>query len=1677
MLQAEHTVSQQSATCQTAVHALQDAKFQILMLQEKVKEKNNQLCLLSMSLESVKAQSSSLVQDDSHTQNFVFGGKDTQQLENEFGNAEDTYINSFVTVDGLQWNSTDQLSAHISVVKQKEVSEGSGVISEIGQDAFGDQLDKWAVKLDFPKKHVSHDNVVVQGHLCTHVVDANVSMLFHYPQTPVQESSTTQLECLEHFGLEHNGCFQQVTLENNLDTSVKYVTECSLGEASTITWAKSSQTPSQTEQDMSVVTLEKVNSLENPLAEESTRYNSQLMKVHNHICKFKSFVEKESFSEKHEHSFSEKVFADNSIFLDDLLHQIDLLFNLNKDVLHFCPKTLHPNQLLQCKNAMATKTVSDYDKNVYQSTDNNYLELNDSPDTSSIANLPASAEIDLLKNCLQAAQAEKNVLLSKVESQEQQTIDCDVLQRKTESQAYALSVELSECKKALKESELANIGMQEMIDCNCIEMESLQLQLSESNKIMELLQNTLSEKDDPFSGIQTKSQQCLDEDYIVGSKQQEQCDIENEHAVNHDFQGQLQVKDFKIGIILDEKKRLNTEFNSLLSVSSIENRSLRRDTEEQDHKMKLLMDEKDNLDANIYSIKSNFNKMHNLQQLLGDKVKTILVRSNELAELGSIAKCRSEKIKCLQSHLLGVREKLFEAEQIGKKMSEESNKEMGRLLSVVHDLENKVSEAHKENVELKLRMNTEEEEHRLREDDLVSEKMTLSNQLKDAKDELLIIDNNLKYECNSLKHEIKSKKKSEGMLRSEMDLLREEYRKSMNAMQSLNKINYELCNEKKIMEDTISNFKYDSISIQKEFEAKTGNLQNKNDSLILKHSVNSKELERERMQLKEMNKNVHEQVHALLNQVDNLNEKLTQSECLRGSAINLHDDDNRVLSMQLDESQSQLHATNIELESVKKQLRDMSDLMENKTACLNEELNMLLVKVDCKEKVLHDVEQELAKARDELLVSQKDKRVLKNNYDSCLGDMSQKVADSDGVIQELQAKLLEISYNHSNEHRKMKDLYDKKVSELTETHDASDRKIYTVNKSMECILDEKNRISDLYTETLTQLEHATHELELKSSEFLVEKSDLMQSHNKEIEESKNVYKLQLFTLNENYQSLENIYGNQQNLITDICNKHVQDKKDAEKAFEVQIAESHEAAHMKDLDISWLKNQMIEMKNDHEKELLEEQDMHERHAADLERKCTLALSELGHIHQSMWMEPAIMLQGCTDLFSSKDDALTMPRNVLTASDDLVHSVSLQDQCVDSSKFVNLQCQVESLLSVQNATETCLKMLNDASLSRAHITSEVQRMCYTLGKRSCNLLHENISIGQNLKMTTDDNGSEFNLMQGCDEVSMFASNAPTNQAKQMTDEALNRYLISSHNFPYDIYQQNSDCVTKNESSQNECESMLWSSSYAHATTCRGHLSESMDETDLAENSMVVGLPQYKTDIVPALIGYQPDNHFHTVHDKTEASAFDVGEECSYMPTYNLDCLQSSTLTYSNNSMPTFVCGSVCRRAEKADAYVQTQLVDTSVCSVEGTSLDLYHRSQLNKQVAIFNQNVSDSFPISCIMTEGKHSADEWSAHFQLHDAYLQLFYEAQLEILKTLCVQESQRDSQPTDSDTVAAVLKTVLNTMQKHQKLIALEQRILSKLYFVRDLGKWFDYDATSGVINRQLFQETQVGQN
>ncbi|XP_076469593.1 LOW QUALITY PROTEIN: uncharacterized protein LOC143299932 [Babylonia areolata] len=742
LTQAGERVEQQVSMCQMWVQALQDARGQILALQDKVTEKNNLLQHLSHTLSLRTTELTSLQHREAQLQHMVHtlqqqavdGGDgvsaaQTQAarvatLELELERLGSEHAHSLQSVSELRQQLQVSESTCQALVSEKELALEKivGLEDELCQLAA--VRDDALRKMSDLEQQVQEGSMLIQAQshfhaeeagervaqleqqivelneqhrLQVHQLQLSLGQSSEPPQTDLhnlknvinsQQGEVLSLqEQLKHKEDELAASRQQLqSLQDQLDDlHSQYQQQQSEATQTVLSWQQQVQ----------------------ELRDENSRYRQQMARVQEQVCSFRECLQ---FSPPGALSSRMGQDANNcGVFSSDG----DVTDQLKQLQASFTYLLTQYSDIVERSNHIQSEvqTASQATPNILERPRSE--EQKDGTDTAveteqlqcEVAKWMAAvqerdAQMEALTSQLQSVSEEKQRLAFLVQQQEQvteqQTLHSDTLHRRMESRVNSLFTEVTEYKEALKESELANIELQDKMDVLSKETGALKLQLAASEDLMKELQGQLNAKSEEHRQTESKLQERLKEKTQCLSQLQEelqgketclsqlQVRLEERDSAQSHMQGQFLEKDSCLSQLQDQLKEKDSSISQL-----------QEQLHEKDSSISQMQEQLHEKDSSISQMQEQLQEkdssISQLQEQLLEKDSSISQLQEQLHEKDSSISQLEEQLQEKDSSISKLQEKDSSISKLQEQLQEKDSS-ISLLQEQLHEKDSSVSQ-------------------------------------------------------------------------------------------------------------------------------------------------------------------------------------------------------------------------------------------------------------------------------------------------------------------------------------------------------------------------------------------------------------------------------------------------------------------------------------------------------------------------------------------------------------------------------------------------------------------------------------------------------------------------------------------------------------------------------------------------------------------------------------------------------------------------------------------------------------------------------------------------------------------------------------------------------------------------------------------------------------------------
>ncbi|XP_070212349.1 A-kinase anchor protein 9-like isoform X3 [Littorina saxatilis] len=635
----------------------------------------------------------------------------------------------------------------------------------------------------------------------------------------------------------------------------------------------------------------------------------------------------------------------------------------------------------------------------------------------------------------------------------------------------------------------------------------------------------------------------------------------------------LQQKGQECEIIWAENERHREELQSQSAISMKETQRLKQDLEQQTQRFQILLSDWESLDTDLHSRESAFrSSLQKNQQKLQEAAAELEEVKGQLLSVTETVTEKDGTVKNLHTEVEQLKERLTVAQAAGDEASQQTQQTLQTLQSRVHELEQEVDSKREENDTLMSRLAGQADMFKVKEEEMVAENNVLNHQLEEARNDA---------------------KETASQLQRERDDLQEQL-------------------------DTARSSLHDDLKeTRRERDTRVKSLQLEIDQIQQEHGRQMTDLETEIFHLNDKNKSLQDQLDSCATEIEELQQKLKgsvaeteQVEADKERLVHQQEAMQLDFTSQLELAQSQIAAKDSELQALQTQVEESAAQQKDLIQALQEE-------VAAAQSEIVQKESDLASATDKLKFVTEEKEMLKNNFDCCMEEMTQRANDRDNTIRHLQSRLAEACQNVDRDQGQLRELYESQLSEFEDRLATADLEVQRLEKVADIVNAEKDKLKESFNGQIAELELAVQAAESQSSRLKEQMSKMTESHEKEIDDLKHSHEIQIGSLEEHCQSLEKALSKQDALMAEANSKFERDRADRERTYEQQLSDAYEQGRMHELDVSRVKRQMDEMRKDHQKEKQALEKSKETEIFDLENKYVIATTELERLRKSLW----------------------------------------------------------------------------------------------------------------------------------------------------------------------------------------------------------------------------------------------------------------------------------------------------------------------------------------------------------------------------------------------------------------------------------------------------------------------------
>lgn len=793
---------------------------------------------------------------------------------------------------------------------------------------------------------------------------------------------------------------------------------------------------------------------------------------------------------------------------------------------------------------------------------------------------------------------------------------------------------------------------------------------------------------------------------------------------------QLEQRDQQIQILVAENQRLHEHSNSSQSAAA-NNWHLHTVLKQKELELSVLMSEWETMEMHSLSRESVLSRsLKAVHQILKEKEALSNHQKDILQQLEASAETHQETVYKLNWELDKITQQLAISEQDKYDILQNKQREIEALESKMNQIVQDLISAREERDSRTVSLADQAEMFRAKEEEMVAENNSLNHQLEEVKNEAQRMAEQTRAEQESARVEmdnIRSKLLTKDV---ELQALKEDlcHQKNMFESQSASVINLNKEKDELILQ--ISELEKEAAEIQNEYHAQCHALHAETGELKLELEQKSSKFEQEKQQLVENCILLKEQLESGTNELEQLQRDLAiKSKELETMAMDLDSLQHQKNTLQhefsaeLEGLHAKVACKEAEILGLNVQLKDSTEQLKQQMAVAQEEVATIQAEIDQKNIVVVTLQEELEEVKLQLEQTKEEKELLKNNFDCCMEDMTQRSAEQETIIKQLQSRLAEASHNVDRDQGQLREMYESQLSDLEDRLAITTAEVHRLENASTSFDAEKMNLKESYSSQIAELEVSLQSTELEQLRLKEQMSKMIEAHEKEILETKHSFEIQLATVEENCQSLEKALAKQDSLMVEAFNKFEQEKTEREKNFEVQMSDLYEMARIHETEVGRVRRQMDEMRRDHQKEKQDLQQALETHIFELENKCSIATCELDRMRSSLW---------------------TMEGDFSTERNSLQQKISeLEDICLSREKQI-LELQ-DKLARMNTQSEENTSSLTETHQSEIHHLEEVND----------HMAEDIRQLQEHLKAMQDTHRHEIQALkyQQCQEVSIL------------------------------------------------------------------------------------------------------------------------------------------------------------------------------------------------------------------------------------------------------------------------------------------------------------------------------------
>ncbi|GFN73765.1 A-kinase anchor protein 9-like [Plakobranchus ocellatus] len=360
----------------------------------------------------------------------------------------------------------------------------------------------------------------------------------------------------------------------------------------------------------------------------------------------------------------------------------------------------------------------------------------------------------------------------------------------------------------------------------------------------------------------------------------------------------------------------------------------------------------------------------------------------------------------------------------------------------------------------------------------------------------------------------------------------------------------------------------------------------------------------------------------------------------------------------------------VEIKQLNEKLTQMAQVLEGKEAAVfdlkhdidmhQKEINDLRSEVDQRDTSIATLQEELETAKASIDIQHKEAEMLKSNFDSCMGDMQEKLAEQEAKTKRLTCQLAEETRNVHQGKDELKEMFELQISQVEEKIIKSEQQKERLEKELESLQSKASSSKDVYEHQLAELELSLQASNSDVIRFKDELSKTTSNHECAVAGLKRLHEIQTSELEDNCMSLEKSVAEQKRQINELQSKSVKERVSLEQNFEIQLSDIEEKRRFAELEVDRLKRHLEEMKIDHAKETQQLEKSYESRLYELEDKCCVATNELDRLRASMMDDSDINHSNVLVLESKLQEMGTMRRELELKNNSLEDEIlSLKD----------------------------------------------------------------------------------------------------------------------------------------------------------------------------------------------------------------------------------------------------------------------------------------------------------------------------------------------------------------------------------------------------------------------------------